>query len=359
MIEIDKLSSLDRSNMFSVLENFPNQVQETLYIAKEMQLFPVVPKNILILGMGGSAIGGDFVRSYLQSVDGLQGINIQINRSYSIPKFVDSSWGIIASSYSGNTEETLTCLTAALEITQNIVCITTGGKLEQIAKDNKLSLVNIPDGLQPRCAIGYSFFSILMLIAKTYNIDATNKQLALDINEALNLLQKGSVIYSQIDENNPAYRLASKLKGKIPTVYSSSELTDVVNLRWRGQFQENAKNLAFGGFLPEANHNDICGWVMPDDLQYRFVILFITDELDNTRVKLRFSALRTIYESLGKEVHEFSGKGKSLLARTMDLIYFGDWASYYLAMMNEQDPTPIPLIAQLKKHLEAESFHGF
>ncbi len=356
-LEIDKIKLIDTHNMFATISEFPEQVGKALEIGKTAPTFKIIPKNILILGMGGSAIGGDLVRSYLQNIPELEKLNIVINRNYNIPKYIDESWCVIASSYSGNTEETLSGIDKVREYTNNIICLTTGGKLEQLAKEHGYDVVNVPTGLQPRCALGYGFFIILKIITRSLNLsNEIQDLLKFSIEETQIKLEKRSFVFTQIDEENPAIVLAKLIYGNIPTIYSATEGTDVVNMRWRGQIQENAKNLAFGGLLPEANHNDICGWIMPEDLQDRFKIIFIEDDLDNVRVKLRFGALKTIYESLGKEVTLIKGKGKYLLTRIFDLIYLADWVSFYLAMLNNVDPTPIPLIAQLKKHLDSYLF---
>jgi glucose/mannose-6-phosphate isomerase len=355
--DIDDIKSIDLHNMFAVISEFPEQVSKALEIGESAPTFKITPRNILILGMGGSAIGGDLVRSFLQNIPEFEKLNIVINRNYNIPKYVDDSWCVIASSYSGNTEETLSGFDKVKESTSNIICLTTGGKLEKLAIEHGLSIVNVPTGLQPRCALGYGFFIILKIISRSINLsEETQDFLKYSIKETQHKLEKKSLIYSQIDDENPAIKLANQIYGNIPTIYSATEGTDVVNMRWRGQFQENAKNLAFGGLLPEANHNDICGWIMPEDLQDRFKIIFMEDDLDNERVKLRFEALKSIYESLGKEVILVKGKGKYLLTRIFDLIYLADWTSFYLAMLNNVDPTPIPLISQLKKYLDSYLF---
>jgi glucose/mannose-6-phosphate isomerase len=355
---IEEIKEIDKSNMFATLENFPEQIEEALAIVEGKEGFASGTKNLLILGMGGSAIGGDLARSYFSAIPEFSHLNIVINRSYNIPKYVDSSWGILASSYSGNTEETLSGLNEALSITNNIICITTGGKLQSIAEQNNLKTIIIPGGLPPRCALGYSFFVILRIIEASVGNAEASKELQNSINEMLDVLKMRAFIYTQIDIANPAIALANKIEGKVPNIYTTCDITDVINTRWRGQIQENAKNLAFGSLLPEANHNDICGWVKPDDLQNRFVMIFLRDKTENERIKLRFSALHSIYESIDKEIIEIEGKGHYLLTRLMDLIYLGDWLSFYLAMINKIDPTPIPLITQLKSILDKESIFG-
>ncbi|MFM7774758.1 MAG: SIS domain-containing protein, partial [Candidatus Kapaibacterium sp.] len=152
---------------------------------------------------------------------------------------------------------------------------------------------------------------------------------------------------------NPALRLAKRLHGTVPVIYSASERLDAVNVRWRGQIQENAKNLAFGHVLPEMNHNEINGWTFPANARKDFSIVLLRDPADHARVALRFDAVKRILRKSAKEIHEVVGVGDSLLARMFSTIYLGDWVSYYLAMLNDVDPTPVPVIMTLKSALAA------
>ena len=350
----EEARKVDSDNMYEVLKKFPDQLKEAVKIGDEAPVFKssTTPEKILVLGMGGSAIGGDLIRSYSSVLPGADHLQVAVNRTYDIPNYIDSTWNVIASSYSGGTEETISGFTQAIEKTNQTLCITTGGSIGKIAAEKDIPRISIPAGLQPRCALGYSFFPLLKLMIKSgaYKEDAIKESEAA-IEELIPMLEVKSKLYSVVNADNPAVVLACKLSGKIPVIYSSSEGLDSVNVRWRGQIQENAKNCAFGAFLPEMNHNEINGWSHPSVFVESGIPVFLNDPLDKDRVKYRFEALGAILEEKGFEVQKIKGEGDHFLTRMFDLLYLADWTSYYMAMINNVDPTPIPLINKLKNFL--------
>jgi len=171
------------------------------------------------------------------------------------------------------------------------------------------------------------------------------------INELNGLLDRKLPLYTRLDESNPALELAKKIFGKIVVIYSSTDRLDSVNLRWRCQIQENAKHLAFGNLLPEMNHNEINSWNNPEGFGKNMVIIFLRDNEDNPRIKVRFDALAEVLSPLCSNIISVESSAETLLARMFDLIWLGDWVSFYLAMLNGEDPTPIPAISTLKEKL--------
>lgn len=350
------IEKYDTSDMFSVLKNFPLQVKDACKIGKEAPNFKIKPEypNFLVLGMGGSAIGGDILKSYISAEKNTSQIRIDVNRNYSYPKYFNRKTNIIASSYSGNTEETNNSLSSAISEFENFICISSGGEISNIAEKNELPLIKIPSGLQPRCALGYSFFPMLYIISNSGLLSSEAKDLIeIQINETLDLIKRKSEIFSNFN-NNPAIDLAKKLYGKQVVIYSACERLDSVNTRWRCQIQENAKQLAFGSYLPEMNHNEINSWSFPRIIADNTAIILMRDIDDNQRTKSRFNALKNLLQDFCPNIYEIRGEGKSLLARMFDLIYFGDWVSYYMAILNEIDPTAIPLITKLKNFMAKE-----
>lgn len=350
-LEQADIERFDSLNMWKVLSDFPNQIEEGIEIGRNAPLFKssVVPKKIAILGMGGSAIGGDLLRSYSQATKGADDIHFYINRSYELPGFIDESWFVIASSYSGGTEETLAGYEEAKKRTKNLLVISSGGELANSAKSDGTPVINIPSGLMPRCALGYSFFALLFQVMRISAYDKNAVQETSEaIYETLDLLKKRSLEFSTLNEKNQSLQLAYKLQGKAVAVYSAESRLDVVNLRWRGQIQENAKQIAFGGYLPEMNHNEINSWSYPKGMSKQFAILLLQDINDHSRTQIRFSALQELLKSDIGDIIPLKGEGKHLLTRIFDLIYLGDWTSYWLALINGTDPTPIPIISKLK-----------
>lgn len=355
MAKVPDLLDYDRSNMRAVLRTFPEQVRHALEIAQQTpSLGHVSPEaEILIAGLGGSAIGADLVRSYCAATRGADRVRISVWRGYGVPSTVDQRTIFIASSYSGDTEETLSAYDAARKRTSHLLCITTGGKLAARAQRHRVPCIIIPAGFQPRCALGYSFFPLLMTVLSHAGVDDSARRATMRaLPETLQVLEELSQQCAEPLATNPAYALARTLHGRCVVLYSSYERTDAVALRWRGQIQENAKQLAFSHVLPEMNHNEINGWQFPRDIIKQTAVILLRDRDDHRRVALRFQALEEILRVHNvKKIHTVQGKGSSLLARMMSLVYLGDWTSYYLALLNGVDPTPVPVISQLKQIL--------
>ncbi len=337
---------LDPSSMRNLIAGFPRQVEDAVRIGQSaaVRVPAAPPRSLVVTGLGGSAIGGDLLRTYLA---GEIGIPFIVNRHYFLPEFVDRSTLVLVSSYSGNTEETIAAHMDAIKRKAQIVCISSNGKTAAIAARHRHPLVTIPRGYPPRAALGYSFFAPLVLLARMHLIRSKER----DILETLELLKKKSVLYSSPGSRNRALQIARRLHGTLPVIYSSADRFDVVNLRWRGQFAENAKMLAFGNVLPEMNHNEIVGWNVPKRLMRQMAVVFLRDRDDHRRVDVRMDITSGIVKTYAREVIEVRSEGSSLLARMFSLIYLGDWISFYLAMLNRIDPTPVKVIDLLKNKL--------
>jgi len=353
-MNLKSLKNLDKSNMFDVLRTFPEQIKHALDIGQSINFANSISNsdNILILGMGGSAIGGDLLRSYLSELGDANHIDIKINRDYTFSPHLAKNSLVIASSYSGNTEETLSGVRLALEHTKNIVCITTGGELEKIAKENNLNIIKVPEGFQPRCAIGYSFFPLLYLVLKSGSLsEGVVNRIESEISSTLNRLNQLSNEYSIENINdNFALSIAEKLKNKMPIIYTSRAM-ESVGLRWRGQFQENAKRAAFGSVLPEMNHNEINSWQYREDFNKDFFFFLLEDRLDHAQVSKRFDYLEKVLLQENRQVKRLKSVADSHLERMFKAIYLGDWVSFWLAIITEKDPTAIDIILGLKAEL--------
>lgn len=349
------LKNIDESNVFDVLTSFPKQVSEAIEIGKNIKFdYEVIEStkpltNIAILGMGGSAIGGDLLKSYLEAMGYLG--NIYVSRNYNLPKFIDDSYIIIAVSYSGNTEETISAVTNAHLFTRNIICVSTGGKLLDFAKENGYPHIQIPAGLQPRYALGYSFFVQLFIFIKLGKLKFIENELKQDLIELVNLLNGNIEYYSMENEANAPYQIALSMFQKQVLIYSSDNVLNAINLRWRGQIQENAKQSAYGGYLPEMNHNEINSFTHPKNIVKDNTFVFLLDKLYHPRVIKRFEVIEEILKEQDHNILVIQSHAEGLISRMFDLAYLGDWVSYYLAILNEEDPTPIPLIIKLKDEL--------
>jgi glucose/mannose-6-phosphate isomerase len=217
-----------------------------------------------------------------------------------------------------------------------------------MAKKFKHPWIQIPPGLSPRAALGYSFFPLLVSLSKLGLIKSKDK----DIKETVRLLESKAVIFSNPEsaENMPL-KLAVMLKNKLPIIYSPAEHLDTVNIRWRGQLAENAKQLSSGHVLPEMNHNELVGWKVLTDLMKQMHVVFLKDTGTHRRVALREEITKNIVSQYAGGVTEVESEGKSLLARMFSLIHYGDWVSLYLAILNNEDPEPVAVIDFLKSEL--------
>ncbi len=313
--------------MLQVIKDFPKQCREALGLPKGISASGKI-NNIVIAGMGGSAMGGDLLKIYLSNTN----IPVYVNRDYKVPNFVDENSLVFAVSYSGNTEETLSALNAAKEKKAQIIGITSGGKLAEECE----KVVNIPSGLQPRAALGYLFFPMLGILHNTNIIRVKNDEL----NEMMGILKQTNKFNEQGEE------LSKKLKEKIPIIYASEAL-GAIAFRWKTQINENAKMPAFYNVFSEMNHNEIAGYKSMD---HKFSVVMIQDKNDNDRVKKRMDICKEIMEEY-VEVEEVETQGESLLARMFSAIYLGDYVSYYMALWNRVDPSPVDIIEGMKKKL--------
>ncbi len=352
-MELNDLRRHDPSDMYGAIAAFADQAAEGVDIGRSAPKVPASrSRRVVILGMGGSAIGGDLLRSYVSSFED-NDVEVIVNRGYR-PPHVDRRTLVVASSYSGNTEETLDAYEAARSAAGAVLVITTGGELGRRAETNGHRRISVPAGLQPRAALGYSFFPLVVALAIGSRIFGESVASATEegIDETVALVRRLSKKYGAGPKSsNPAWALAEKISGSVPVIYSSHDLLDTVNLRWRGQMQENAKHLAFGNLLPEMNHNEINGWTHPENLVGSFEAVFLRDVEDHPRISTRIDITRRIIGRTAGAVHQVKSQGTSRLARMFSLIHLGDWVSYYLAVMNGVDPSPVPVIENLKKQL--------
>ncbi|RPH36753.1 bifunctional phosphoglucose/phosphomannose isomerase [bacterium] len=344
---LDEMHAVDPSNMYRLIKEFPAQAREAIRIGKETSItLPVRGiRDIVLCGLGGSAIGGDLLKSYLGAE---LKVPFLVNRHYVLPGFVGPTTLVIISSYSGNTEETNAAHREALKRKARILCISSNGMTEKLARRSRAPLIKIPGGQPPRSALAYSFFPLLIALSRLGFI----KDKTREIKEALALLDQKSAEYSNPDPAvNRALQLASDFNGRIGIIYSSTERFDAVNTRWRGQLAENAKTLCFGNVLPEMNHNELVGWKALKDQMHDMQVVFLRDRGDYPRVKVRMDITKEVISQYTPHIAEVWSEGTTLLARVLSLVTLGDWVSYYLAILHREDPWPVAVIDHLKSEL--------
>jgi len=347
---VDGLCRLDTTGMLAALEGLPAQCSSACRdIAVNVQLPDIEAiSNIVVTGLGGSAIGGDLLRVY--SADKLP-VPVMVNRDYGLPRFVDPDTLVFAVSYSGNTEETLSAYEEARARGANIVAVTTGGKLGELAEKDGITLVRVPCGISPRAATGFLFLPTLVILQRLGLMsDVTG-----EISEMIDFIKemKKKLGPEAPEEDNLAKQLARKLHNKIPVIWGSSGTTEVVAQRWKGQINENAKAPAYWNVFPELNHNEIVGFQFPLEVLKKIHVILLRDERDHPRVHRRMEITKGVIQDVVDGYTEVWASGKGALCRVFSLIYTGDYTSVYLASLYGIDPGPVKVIDYLKKELHS------
>ncbi|MFX0125078.1 MAG: bifunctional phosphoglucose/phosphomannose isomerase [Candidatus Hodarchaeota archaeon] len=347
-----KISELDTQNMFQMVYDWAELIEKILQYSLELPAKAQVGRysisyegpvaQIMICGMGGSAISGEYLSIYLKKH---LKIPVIVNRNYDIPAFTSKNSLIILISYSGNTEETISCLITAVKNSAKIIGIGSGGTLETFCKKYYLPFFPIPSGYQPRASFPLLFFPLLKILHSL-------KLLSLDqsaIDETLSLFRQMRQEYSPEipTTSNQAKRIAQKLHGRIPVIWSP--FSCVAN-RMKCQLNENSKILALSEELPELNHNHIVGWESWEK-DNPFILIIYRFQEEHPNVKLRFEITKEILENK-VEIVEIIARGKRLLSQLFSATYFGDYISMYLAILNNQDPNTVDSIVFLKNQLE-------
>ncbi|MDD2752504.1 MAG: bifunctional phosphoglucose/phosphomannose isomerase [Candidatus Omnitrophica bacterium] len=348
-LSLANIKKIDKSGMLEVLLNFPQQCQDAFSIGQRIEKLPEKRdfQKIIFVGVGGSAIGADLVRSYLYFTSN---VPITVVREYNLPKFADSQTLIFISSYSGNTEEALNAYSEAKEKGACIVVISSGGKLKERAQADNFSFVGVPAGLPPRYALGFLSIIPLCVLSKlglTEDIEAAvfNTVKVLEELKTKNLNQQIAL------KDNIAKFTAQKLYGKFPVIYSASINFDVVATRLRSQLNENSKCLALSNWFPESNHNEIMAWQFPKRLIKDTLVIMLKAPALEARVNRRMEITKEVLRAQDVEVMEIFSHGQDLLSRIFSLIYIGDFISFYLAILYGVDPAPTDKIDYLKKKI--------
>ena len=348
-LDLAHIKQHDPEDMLHLLSSFSEQCKRGWEIGEALNLEgrdERIPNNIVIAGMGGSGIGGDLVKAVIGSQFPCP---IIVHRGYTLPAFVTSQTLFVAVSYSGNTEETLLSVESAFAQGANILAVTSGGKLGAFADAHNLPCVIIPAGQPPRASLGYLLMPILSVLARLGFVRDLDFQSDLEETVAL-LAQLEGDFHPDAPESQPK-RLAQALHGKLPIIYAPQEL-EAIAMRWKGQMNENGKSLAYYSVYPEMNHNEIEGWKHPSVLTQQCHVIQLRDPIAPSQTQRRMDITAELIQPHTAGITQVHSVGKSLLARLLSLVAIGDWASFYLAILYEQNPTPVGRIEELKRRLE-------
>ncbi len=345
--QIENLSSLDPDNMYRQIDTLPDQLGQAwqLGISQALPAWQEI-RQVVFTGMGGSAIGADLLAAYSSSKCP---IPIYVHRDYDLPAWAKGAHSlVIATSHSGNTEETLTGYKLALQRNCRTLAITTGGKLAQLAQANNQQLWIFEHKGQPRAAVGFSFTLLLAALVKLNLLPDPSQ----DLEQAIQAmrLQQQSLRIEVPTVKNPAKRLAGQMLGRWVSVFGNDLLAPVAR-RWKGQISELAKAWAQFEFLPEANHNTLAGILNPEDLFNHSIAIFLQSPSDHPRNQLRSDLTRQAFLLEGLSTDKIIAQGKTALAQMWTCLHFGDYTAYYLALAYQVDPTPVLAIEQFKKEM--------
>ncbi|MGH2399645.1 MAG: bifunctional phosphoglucose/phosphomannose isomerase, partial [bacterium] len=332
------------SGMLDLIRRLPEMCAEAWKLPATPPLPAVRPTSIVTIGMGGSGIGGDLLRAVLYDDTPIPIVAV---KDYRGPGVLGPSSLVFACSYSGNTEETLAAYDQAAVRGATCVVVTSGGDLLRAARDRGHPAVVVPKGLPPRAALAYLFIPLLAVLGRAGII----RSLDAEIREAVGILRGLNERFGPENASSPARRLAERLQGRIPVIYSSSPFLEPAAQRWKDQFNENAKTFAVWNTFPELNHNETVGWGMDEGLARTIHVIILRDRAEPARLAQRVSITKELAFGRAAGVDEIQSEGEGKLARLLSTILIGDMTSWYLALLRGVDPTPVPVIDELKKRL--------
>jgi glucose/mannose-6-phosphate isomerase len=340
--------SVDPNDMMGSVLRLGDTFREGWRIGRQADIgaAPRDVRALAVLGLGGSGIGGDLLRGVLFN-GGPHPVSVV--KDYVPPAWIGPGTLALVCSYSGNTEETLAAFDAVRKAGASCVAITSGGELSRRAAAAGVPRVSIPSGWMPRAALGYLFGPLLGVLEQWGQL--TPQQAAVD--------ETAAVLYAMNDElgpgrpqaENDAKRLAQSLLGRVPVVYAVSRFSEAAALRWKCQINENSKGFAVWNVFPELNHNETVGWGLKGQPEGLFHVVALRDASDPAPNARRLDITREIALGGAGGYAEVWSRGASELARLLSLVAFGDLVSVYLAVLNEADPYPVPVIDELKRRL--------
>ncbi len=342
---VESIRAADPGNMLDRIKDLSKQVRDAWQITKAAQLPPAYAdvRNITLAGMGGSAIGGDFAASLL--ADELT-IPMSIHRDYGLPRYVGRDSLVIVSSYSGNTEETLSSFQEAQKRGAKVLALTTGGKIGELARAASYPVVTFSYKAQPRAALGYSLGLVLGCLVKMGFV----RDLGADIDAALSDLAKIEERVHEGARTNDAKRLAAELYGRVIFAYGAGVM-GVMARRVKGQWNENAKNWSAFDVMSELNHNAVVGFSHPPIARDALTVLLLRSDRDNPRHKVRFDVTAELLDRASVQHKTLRFGGQNMLSEVLQTVMFTDYVTFYLALLNGADPSEVRSIDLLKDRL--------
>jgi len=356
--QLEEVEKIDKSGMLKVCMKMPEHCRDAIQRAKRTKIPKKVkvsekitiqykrPQHILVLGMGGSAIGGEILRDWLRN---RTSIPIEVCRDYVLPAYANKDTLVFAVSYSGNTDETLSAFVEAINRGCMTIAITSGGHLLSFSEKLGIPYVKIPGGMPaPRVAIPYLFFPLPVLMKKMGILFDIQEE----TEEALKVLEELSQEIGQRTptKNNLAKKLALELEGTIPVVYGFRQY-EALARRLKAEFNENAKIPCRQDVFPELNHNEVMGWEAPEAVTKQFSVVLLRDRKEPPEIKHKIEATKDLALKKAQKILEIYARGEKNLAKILSILHVGDLASVYLAILRKTDPTPVETITKIKKEM--------
>lgn len=347
MISISDIEKLDKDKIFDAIGSQPDQLRRNYADSMRYDIVSTDGKgikNIVFGGMGGSALSANILKNWLY---GHLELPFEVCRGYSLPAYVGPSTLVIISSYSGNTEEALSCYKQALGQGAKIVVLSAGGQLGELASKNNQTLLDLPKGFQPRLAVLAGLKALACLLEDMGLVSTTDLRGQL-INVADFLDKMKFQLSPDNDQDNLAMQIAEKISGKIGVVYAGSVLGSAA-YKWKIDINENGKQLFFYNTYPELNHNEFQGWMFPTNKD--LVAVQLQSKLDNQQMQKRMDTTTQILKDHGFEPIIVQAQGETRIEQLLYTILLGDYVSAYVGLLNGVNPTPVELVEKLKKEL--------
>lgn len=343
--------ALDPAGMRVRVAGLPGQIGEAVErawpFAREVEASGAPPSAVAVLGMGGSAMAADLVAAYTRDRRTRPLVAV---RGYDLPGWLDEGAVAIASSYSGNTEETLAAYGEARSRGMSVVAVTTGGTLGERARAEGDPVLELPTGYPPRAALGWSLAACALLTARLDpGLDLADE--ASRLSDAAGFLEQAGAGWLDWDAANPALAAAADAARGAALVHGGHPVAVAAAYRWKCQLNENAKRPAWHATLPEHNHNEIVGWEADAATLAPFVPVFLETPWDHPRIRRRFEHLRQLVETRGATPHRFVAQGADPLRGMLWLCWLGDCASFLASVIAGRDPSPVQSIDTLKAEL--------
>jgi glucose/mannose-6-phosphate isomerase len=342
----EEMQKIDKENMMEFYANATKHYSESWNNAQKIKLDYPMPKNIVIAGMGGSAIGGELAKDYTRDT---ARVPIEVSREYKLPNYADRNTLVFLASYSGDTEETLGSFLDALERKCMTCCVSSGGALIEYAQKLNVPYLRVLGGMPPRAALPHMFLPLL----KCLNDSGLSQNVEEEFSEATKILKAVTAENepAMAINENPAKRLAIKLNGRTPVVYGFG-LYRGIALRFKQQFNENAKVPAKWETFSELNHNETMGWENAKDLAKCYGVVFIRDKAEPLEIKSRIETTKSLMLPALSNISEIWTEGKNNLSKMLYSILLGDFTSVYLAYLRNVDPTPVATVTMMKETIE-------